>query len=121
MPRSGASNQLGQAGEELAAELLCNKGYQLIAQNLVEHVGEIDLLMQDGEVIVVVEVKTQSISRHFNPIEKIDAAKQKKLHLLARTFAARYPERNIRVDAVTVHYVSGQPKPILTHLENILI
>lgn len=121
MPRAGARNVLGQAGEELAAELLSAKGYVLIAQNVIESVGEIDLLMKDGETVVVVEVKTQSISRHFNPIEKIDHAKQRKLYLLAQIVAARYPEQNIRVDAVTVHYVSGQAKPILTHLENILI
>ena len=121
MPRAGARNQLGQAGEELAAEFLCTKGYLLITSNQVEKVGEIDLLMRDGTTIVLVEVKTQSISRNFNPIEKIDYAKQRKLHLLASIIAARYPDQDVRVDAVTVHYVAGQANPVITHLENILI
>ena len=121
MPRAGARNQLGFAGEELAAQFLLKKGYLLLARNVEEGVGEIDLLMQDAEAIVLVEVKTQSISRHFNPIEKIDYAKQKKLRLLASVVAARYPNKDIRVDAVTVHYVSGQSNPVITHLENILI
>ena len=121
MPRAGARNQLGQTGEELAADFLSNKGYVLLANNQIERVGEIDLLMRDGTTIVLVEVKTQSISRNFNPIEKIDYAKQRKLHLLASIIAARYPDQDVRVDAVTVHYVSGQVTPVITHLENILI
>lgn len=118
--RSGAQNQLGQQGEQLAAEFLVAKGYQLLDTNLDLHVGEVDLLMQDLDTLVLVEVKTLRIAQHFNPLEKIDWAKQKKLGLLSQIIAARYPERNVRVDAVTVYWLSGSKKPIINHIEQIL-
>lgn len=120
MERSGAHNELGRQGETLAAEFLVAKGYELLESNLDLKLGEIDLLLKDGETIVLAEVKTLRIARHFNPLEKIDWAKQKKLRLLSQIVAARYPERNVRVDAVTVYWLSGIKKPMINHLENIL-
>ncbi len=120
MVRSGAHNILGAKGEELAAEFLIAKGYKLLARNLVLKIGEIDLLCQNGEVIVVVEVKTQARAIFADPIYKINPTKQRKLRSLARVVAARYPDRNIRIDAVTVYWQKGRSEPIITHLENIL-
>ena len=120
MERSGAHNQLGLQGETLAADFLVAKGYQLLERNLNLKIGEIDLLFEDGQTVVLVEVKTLRIARHFNPLEKIDWAKQKKLQLLSLIVSARYPERNVRVDAVTIYWLTGINKPIINHLENIL-
>ena len=120
MERSGAHNELGQQGETLAADFLVAKGYKLLRANMTFAVGEVDLLLQDGETIVLVEVKTLRIARHFNPLEKIDWAKQKKLNLLAQFVAARYPDRNVRVDAVTVYWLSTAKQPMINHIENIL-
>jgi putative endonuclease len=118
MERSGAHNQLGQQGEDLALLFLQNKGYSLLERNLTTKLGEIDLLMQDGEHIVVVEVKTQRIAHTYNPIDKIDWAKQKKLLLLATLISARYPEQSIRIDVITIYWVNATKKPVITHIEN---
>jgi len=111
--------ELGQAGEKLATEFLLSKGYLLLTHNFVSRIGEIDILMQDEQVIVLVEVKTLSQARDFDPIDQIDTAKQVKLRQLAQEISGRYPGYNVRIDAVTVYWQS-EAEPIVTHFENIL-
>ena len=48
--------QLGRAGEQMAAELLAGQGYQILARNWRSgRSGEIDLVAQDGACLVIVE------------------------------------------------------------------
>lgn len=113
----GERKQLGQQGENLAAEFLYRKGFVELGRNLTFKVGEIDLLMKDGATIVVVEVKTNRVTSAIDPIYKISPAKQRKLWQLARVIALKYPNRNIRIDAVTLYW---SPEPRLQHYENII-
>ena len=119
MTRAGANNQLGSLGEETAAEFLVKKGYKLLGTNIVARFGEIDLLMQDGDVIVLVEVKTVSRSGAIDPVYRLDFRKRRVLSLLARMMEARYQQQNIRVDAVTLYWNEGS-KPTITHYKNII-
>lgn len=114
---SSTTQELGQEGEQLAAEFLVSLGYQELARNLRFKQGEIDLLMQEGEVIVVVEVKTQRKGEVFDPLYKISPLKYRKLNLLAQIIAARYPNRNVRIDAVTLYW--KQDKLQIHHYLNI--
>ena len=52
--------KLGNYGEDLAIAFLEKKGYKLVKRNLRLFCGEIDLLMEDGETLVICEVKTKS-------------------------------------------------------------
>lgn len=113
----GERKQLGQHGENLAAEFLYRKGYLELARNLTFKLGEIDLLMQDGATIVVVEVKTNRVTSVIDPVYKISPAKQRKLWQLARLIAVKYPNSNIRIDAVTLYW---SPEPRLQHYQNII-
>jgi putative endonuclease len=119
LPRKGAHNELGSHGEDLAAEFLVKKGYKIHVRNLRLRIGEVDLVCLDGETVVIVEVKTQTADAPIDPVFKIDSAKQRKLRQLAKAIAARYPDRNIRVDAVTV-VPAAKGKARFNHLENIL-
>jgi len=119
MSSLGKRKELGQVGEQLATEFLLSKGYLLLTHNFTTRIGEIDLLMQDESTIVVVEVKTLSQARGFDPIDQIDGAKQRKLQVLAQEVAARYPTYNVRIDAVTVYWENSS-EPVVTHFENII-
>ncbi|MBU6389680.1 YraN family protein [Patescibacteria group bacterium] len=110
--------QLGRFGEDQAAGFLVKKGYRELARNLVLPQGEIDLLMDADSAVVLVEVKSQTSSSYAHPLFKVDRKKQAKLRLLARVISARYPDRNIQVDAVTVEVKSGKPR--ITHYPNVL-
>lgn len=110
---------VGREGETLAAFLLLHKDYKIITRNLLlGRIGEIDILAYDNasREIVIVEVKTV-VSRH-DPVFRIDWQKRRKLSLLARIVQERYPDKQIRVDAVTISRASDHPH--LTHYTNIL-
>lgn len=115
-----ARKELGKHGEELAAEFLLEKGYEILARNLTVRLGEIDILARYDGTIVIVEVKAQAKGELIDPIYKVNPAKQRKLSLLARLISARYPNSNIRLDAITLYWKPGSDLPIITHYENIL-
>ena len=104
-----ARKELGQKGEQLAAEFFIGQGYQELGRNLRFKQGEIDLLMRDGDCIVLVEVKTQTQGRLIDPVYKISPLKYRKLSLLAQIIAAKYPEQNIRIDAFTLYWEHEAP------------
>lgn len=73
------SQLLGKIGEDLAAQFLESQGYQVLERNVRTPYGEIDLIVQKKQLIVIVEVKTRS-SRFFgNPEEAVDYKKQEKI------------------------------------------
>ncbi|HLZ33102.1 MAG TPA: YraN family protein, partial [Nitrospira sp.] len=49
----------GQEGEATAENYLRQKGYRIIAKNLRSSLGELDLVAEDGPVLVFVEVKAR--------------------------------------------------------------
>jgi len=94
--------KLGATGEDLALNYLRKKGYRLIDQNVRLFCGEIDILMQDKETLVIVEVKTKSNLDFGLPQEEVDHHKQYKLRQLAGALAQKFPESLIRIDVVAV-------------------
>ena len=71
--------QLGRNAEQKACDFLLAKGLHLIARNFHCSLGEIDLIMQDGEDIVFVEVRSRSSADYGSAIESINKNKQKKV------------------------------------------
>lgn len=53
-------NDLGNRGEELAAEYLENNGYNILDRKWQYQKAEIDLIATKGDILAVVEVKTRS-------------------------------------------------------------
>lgn len=111
--------QTGNLGEELAEKYLRKKGHRILQRNLKNKFGEIDLLTQLQETIVLVEVKAKR-GLHFGlPQEMVGPWKQEKLRLLARWVLGQYPDRSIRVDVVAVD-LSDPADPEIDHLENVI-
>ena len=93
----------GNAGEEMAAEYLRSKNYQIIGRNIFYPFGEIDILAKDGETIIVVEVKTVRGSGYGSAADLVRQKKQHKLRLLASAVAQEYPNSDIRIDVVAIN------------------
>jgi len=93
---------LGKKGESLAYQHLKNKGYRLVGQNIKFFCGEIDLLMQDGDSLVIVEVKAKSDDSFGQAHDMITNKKKKKLLQLAHTLNQKYPDKSIRIDVVAI-------------------
>ena len=70
---------LGQRSERAAAKYLRRLGYRILAANLADQRGEIDLLALDGETIVVVEVRSTSQRDPQIAADSVNYPKQKRL------------------------------------------
>ena len=68
----------GSLGEIRAEQLLAEKGYEILARNVVLPGSEIDLIARDGSVIVFIEVKTRSGS-YAPGRAAVTPAKQKRI------------------------------------------
>ncbi len=92
----------GDWGENLAADFLSQKGYHILGKQLHTRIGEIDILAQDGDDLVVVEVKAKADASRGTPEEMVDWKKQRKLIRLAREVSQKFPKLGIRIDVVAI-------------------
>jgi putative endonuclease len=70
---------IGQAGEDLACEYLCQQGLVLIDKNFRCKVGEIDLIMQDAATLVFVEVRARATTQFGGALASVNYSKLAKL------------------------------------------
>ncbi len=105
--------------EALALNHLRQQGLKLVSRNYHCRMGEIDLIMQDGEYLVFVEVRFREQSDFGLPVESISNAKQKKLRQTASHYLLRqglYDKVCCRFDVVGVS--SGSKGPDLHWIRN---
>ncbi|MGH8378619.1 MAG: YraN family protein [Gammaproteobacteria bacterium] len=95
----------GQRAEDQALELLRRAGLTLLVRNYRCPQGELDLVMADGDTLVMVEVRYRRARGFGSPAESVDARKQGKLLHAAQHFLqqdARHRRRPLRFDVVAV-------------------
>jgi putative endonuclease len=95
---------VGAYGERLAARHLVGQGLVVLDRNWRCDAGEIDLVLRDGGVLVVCEVKTRSSAACGTPHEAVTAAKLARLRLLAARWVSAHDirPRDIRIDLVAI-------------------
>src|SRR3989441_11565032 len=67
---------LGEEGERAAARFLEARGYRILERNYRTRRGEIDLIAEDGRMLVFVEVKVRLDDRFGGPAAAITRAQQ---------------------------------------------
>lgn len=105
MTATAASRQaLGAYGERVAARHLVERGMTLLERNWRCPVGEVDLVLQEGEVLVVCEVKTRAGDEGGSPHEAVTPAKLERLQRLGEEWQVAHDVRmaELRVDLVAV-------------------
>ena len=107
MTRSGTSEQptrarIGAEGEAFAERYLTDRGMRVLDRNWRCSSGEIDLVLLDGDVVVVCEVKTRRSRAFGDPVHAITRAKLARLRRLAGRWLAehRVDARGVRLDFV---------------------
>ncbi len=103
----------GAAAEDAAAEHVRSIGMQLLERNLRVGCLEIDILARDGEVIVVVEVRTRGETAWQRPLDSIDHRKQKRLRraatiLWSRRFSKMPNVTRMRFDVASVVFTTAE-------------
>jgi magnesium chelatase family protein len=92
MSTAGQRRALGRYGESVAARRLVADGMVLLDRNWRCELGEIDLVLRDGPVLVVCEVKTRSSDDFGSPLEAVRPAKAEPAPSAGRP-VARGPRR----------------------------
>ncbi len=95
---------MGAYGERVAARRLVDAGLAVLDRNWRCAEGEIDLVLREGEELVVCEVKTRRGTAHGHPHEAITDDKLARLVRLGQRWAEAHAVTPpaIRVDLVAV-------------------
>lgn len=110
MPRKTTTK--GQAAEARAREFLEDRGLVFRESNFRCRFGEIDLVMDDGPVLVFVEVRLRSNSRFGGAAASVSPAKQRKLLATAAIYMElqRCAQRPARFDIVAFDGREAHPQ-----------
>ena len=95
----------GRNAEQLAARYLIRQGLILVTSNHRARVGELDLVMRDGRILVIVEVRVAHRHGGQHRQATIDRHKQRRIILATQHFILRnrqYREWPLRFDVVGV-------------------
>jgi putative endonuclease len=109
------AKSIGEKTEQLALEHLRSAGLELVIRNFRCRVGEIDLVMLDGNCLVIVEVRCRqpgafASSRFASAIQSIGPHKQRKLTKAALFFLAKhkaFQNHKVRFDVVACDGPTG--------------
>ena len=94
----------GLKGEALAEEYMLNQGMLCLERRFRAEDGEIDLIMQDGETVVMVEVKYRPRGYAGEGLAAVTPAKQKRMLHAALAYLAQreWMNRSVRFDVVEI-------------------
>jgi len=104
--------ELGEQGETLAFEEIKRLGYTNIIRNYRCRLGEVDLVAEDGDVLVFIEIKTRRGRSLGFAKEAVNARKRKQISKVALSYmkANHCCDVSARFDVVAVSVGSGPPQ-----------
>lgn len=81
----------GRVGEGAAERWLAAEGFEILARNVLNKAGEIDLIAREGEVLCFIEIKARQ-SKTFGPaVAAVPPAKQRRIARSAALHLAQNP------------------------------
>ena len=98
------SRQIGNKGEDLAAQYLQSKGLTILARNYYIRGGEVDIIFADEDTTVFCEVKLRGGRSYGEPSEAVDIHKQRRICKAALDFAYKNKkvDENYRFDIIEI-------------------
>jgi putative endonuclease len=99
-----ATGPIGSRGEDVAADVYRRRGYRVVARNWRCRLGELDLVVERGGVLVFCEVKSRRQSVFGGGFEAVTGRKRAKLRAVAEAFlqASGSRPQAIRFDVASV-------------------
>jgi len=97
--QQSARKDIGRAAEQAARAFLQTRGCNFVESNYRCRMGEIDLVMRQGSILVFVEVRYRTRPDYGSGAESVDHRKQGRLiraaqhYMLSKQIADRYPVR----------------------------
>jgi putative endonuclease len=103
----------GSTAEDMAVDFLRQLGWKIIGRNLHYRFGEIDILAEWENEIIVVEVKAKRARGQGVAVEMITPVKHRRLRQLAHWVQAEY-NKPVRIDVIAIDDF-GSPRVTITH------
>jgi putative endonuclease len=98
----------GAAAERRGIAWLRRRGYRVLALNVTNCGGEIDVVAADGDTLCFIEIKARATDRFGPAVLAVDATKRRKLVRAATAHLAAHPwEGPCRFDVLGMDLVDG--------------
>jgi putative endonuclease len=118
LAKKKTTKEIGDSAERLAQEHLELNGLNLITSNYQCRMGEIDLVMREGNFLVFIEVRYRKNNIFGSAAESVTRKKQQRLLATANHYLQNeelYQDNLCRFDVITV---SGQYNPQIEWIKN---
>ena len=109
----------GRRSERAAARFLCGLGYRIVAANVADTEGELDLIAVDGRTLVIVEVRSTASDDLDRTSASVDDRKQRKVTGAALRFLKRkrlLDGVSVRYDIVVLSWPPSAREPVVRHI-----
>ncbi|MBS1680920.1 MAG: YraN family protein [Bacteroidetes bacterium] len=107
----------GKEGEQLAADFLMAKGFEIVERNYRYKRSEIDLIIKKENWLIFVEVKMRSSDSFGYPEDFVDYKKAKNIMDGAEEYTYQKNwQGNVRYDIVSVRELNGEKE--IVHIED---
>jgi len=112
------TNSFGELGETIAARWLEHHGYSVLARRWRSGHRDVDVIVERDGIVAFVEVKTRAAMEFGDPVEAVNARKQRSLVRSAREWMARDGNgtREYRFDVIGV--LLREQKVWVRHVES---
>lgn len=111
---------IGKYGEDLAANFLQARGYEIIENNYYTRSGEIDLIARKDNFLIFVEVKTRKNFDFGHGEDNINWRKQQKIKKVMREYLNSHQSKaSVRCDAIIIDLLPDGEVSHIEHMEDI--
>ena len=111
------TRQIGDKGEQAAADWLTARGHEIVARNWRTRYCEIDIVSVKDEVLYFTEVKYRKNDDFGDGLAAITAKKQRQMRFAAELFLAGKPECSGMAAKLLAASVSGDPPAVQAVVE----
>lgn len=87
------NQELGKMGEDMAAEVLRAKGYDILRRNYRCSAGEVDIIAEKWGELCFIEVKTRQSFAFGRPCESVTREKKKHIRAVAGEYLKDLEEK----------------------------
>ncbi|MBQ9215616.1 MAG: YraN family protein [Prevotella sp.] len=116
-----AHNELGKWGEDLAADYLQRRGYEILERDWRSGRIDLDIVAREGSTLVIVEVKTRRNRLYGDPEEAVDYRKRKSLQSAINHYAkSHHMGAAVRFDIISVVGMIGTT-PEIDHIKDVTL
>jgi len=111
----GPTGALGSRAEQAVADYLERAGFAIVARNLRLGRLELDIVARQGQLVVVVEVRTRSAGAWTTGLSSLTWSKRERIRRAGqRLWRQRYKNdlsvERLRFDAASVHFEGANPR-----------